>query len=75
MSQDAWGLEPAPTDPPALDTELGWTVEEDDDWGPADIRVAAPVTRAFFAVTLTAAGLSWLRFQLIRTGIYRRRHL
>jgi hypothetical protein len=72
MDRDAWGLEPVPTDPPALDTELGLTCDEDaPDWGPAQIRVAAPVTRAFFILTLLAAGMSWFRVQAIRTGIHR----
>jgi hypothetical protein len=55
------------------DDELGWTCAEDGDWGPAEIRLAAPVTRTLFAVTFLCAGLSVLRTTVCRISVHRRR--
>lgn len=70
---DAWGLPIVPPDPPAADDELGYTCAEDGDWGPAEIRLAAPVTRTLFAVTFLCAGLSVLRTTVCRVSVHRRR--
>lgn len=49
---DAWGLMPAPSDPAAVDVELGHTTSDDTDpWSPA------PVTRSGFVSLITAAGM------------------
>jgi hypothetical protein len=69
---DAWGMPIIPPELPVRDTELGWTCDEDDidGWEPRKPGVSL----GDLCKVLAGAALSALRYQIIRSGIYRRKH-
>lgn len=67
---DAWGLTPAIPDPPPIDVEIGVTTDGDG-WAP--IPQPHRVTRTDFAAVVGVAGLSKLRYLIIKHGWHRRR--